>query len=211
MSRLASVNLIGLFDLYLIFTFLLSVLVRYRQYQTMLGLILSVPGRWPKLFQLASQHRTLFVNWSILLPVILTFGAMLVHTVLYYAVSYQARVTPRDLGQHWFSLGAVVAFGGCMLVLDYDAIFNVGQIDRADLEKNLDQAEYWLRSWVSSAVRTVTFGYVDPRRMVDEEVRKAMSSLTTEFHKMMWMWTLQLAVRLAFGLSLWLTWLFAAP
>jgi hypothetical protein len=78
--------------------------------------------------------------------------------------------------------------------------------DREALEKHLDQAEYWLRSWVAPAVKVLTFGYVNPRQMVHDEVRKALAQATLDFNRMMWRWALQIAMRLAFGLTLWLTW-----
>ena len=92
---------------------------------------------------------------------------------------------------------------------NYDACFNIWEIKRQDLEPYLDQAEYWLRSWVAPAVRILTLGYVNPRRMVHEEVLKALTSASVDMNKMMWRWALQIGVRISFGLTLWFTWYLA--
>jgi hypothetical protein len=211
MSRLLALNLIRLFDFYLILTVILSIYLRYRQYQDVLGLVFGVPNRWPRLFQLVTHHRTIFLTWPTLLPIGLTFALLLVHTLVYNFVWPSAELTPQDLWHHWWGLACVLVTGAAMGYLDFDAIFNAGQLDRPALERDLDQAEYWLRSWVSPAVSILTFGYVDPRRMVHEEVRKALTGVSLELNKMMWRWSVQIGVRLAFGLSLWLTWAITQP
>jgi hypothetical protein len=204
--KLAAINLIALFNFYLIITFVLSIATRYRQYRILVGLIVSAPLRWPKLIQLAHRHRTLFINWPTLLPVVLTFFLMVVHSVLYNELWPSARVTPHELRDHPAWLVIVLVLGAAMLFLDGDAIFRVGRFDRAALEKSLDQAEYWLRSWAAPAVRLLTFGFVNPRRMVHDEVSKSLREATVEVSKMMWRWSLQIGVRLGFGLSIWLGW-----
>jgi hypothetical protein len=206
MSRLLTLNLIALFDYYLMLTFILSVYLRVRQYQELVSLVVAVPGRWPKLFRMLKQHQTLFLTWQTLLPIALTLVLMLVHSAVYNFVWPSARVTPRDLWVHWVGLIFVLGFALVMVYLDFDAVFNIGQLDRPALERDLDQAEYWLRSWMAPAVRIITFGRVNPRRMVQEEVRKALTAATVELNKMMWRWSLQIGIRLSYGLSLWLTW-----
>jgi hypothetical protein len=207
MSRLASINLLTVLDVYLVLTFVLSLFMRYRQYRNLAALIVAVPGRWPKLFQLLREHRSVFFTWPTLLPVGLTFALMLAHSLVYNLVWPQARVTPPDLAAHWPGLVAVLGLAAPMLWLDYRAVFTVWEFDRRDVEKSLDQAEYWLRSWVAPALRVLTLGYVDPRQMVSEEVKKALTAGTMDLKRMMWSWSLQIAVRLCFGLSVWLTWL----
>jgi hypothetical protein len=209
MTWLKSLNLIALFDYYLILTFILSTVMRYRQYRAITGLLLSAPARWPKLLQLLSAHRQVFLSWPTLLPVALTFGLMVIHMLAYYLVWPAARVTPVDLWQHWLIsiLLALLAIG--MLILDYDACFNIWEVNRAEIEPYLDQAEYWLGSWVAPALTYLTLGYVNPRQLVHDEVRKALTTASVDMKKMMWRWSLQIAVRLAFGLLLWSMWHFA--
>jgi hypothetical protein len=131
---------------------------------------------------------------------------MLVHTVAYRVVWHMAQVTPADLWQHWLSLLGAVVFGCAMLWFDSWALFDIWHVDRSALERDFDQAEYWLGSWAAPAVQVLTLGFVNPRKMVHEEVRKALVNATRDLNTMMWRWTLQLAVRLLFGLTLWLTW-----
>src|SRR5437868_3155587 len=82
MEWLLSLKLIRLFDFYLILAFFLSTLLRVQQYRTILGVLRHVPGRWPKLFGLVRQHRSLFLTWGTILPLVLTLGLWLIHTLL---------------------------------------------------------------------------------------------------------------------------------
>jgi hypothetical protein len=204
-------NLIAVFDFYLIVTFILSTVRRIRQYRAMLGIIFAVPGRWPKLFDLVKQHRTILINWQTVAPIAATFLVTLIHTIAYNGIWHMARVTPSDLADSWLALLAALIFGAAMVWLDFTAIVQVWEIDRPSLERDLDQAEYWLRSWMAPAVRILTFGFVNPRSMVSEEVRKALTAATRDLNTMMWRWALQIAMRLFFGLTLWLTWWLNRP
>lgn len=203
---MATVNLIGVLDWYLIATFILSTIRRFAQYRAVLGVIFAVPNRWPKLFRLVKEHRTILMTWPTLAPVGVTFLIMLLHTVAYRGIWQTARVTPGDIGQHWFALLCVPALGIAMLWLDLTAIYQVADFDRPALERDLDQAEFWLRSWVAPTLRFLTLGYVNPRKIVSEEVRKALVNVGRDLNVMMWQWSLQIVVRLLFGLALWLTW-----
>ena len=61
-----------------------------------------------------------------------------------------------------------------MFALDLNSLIRVGIIPHAEMEKYFDQAEYWLRSKTAHVVRVFTLGYINPRKMVAEEVRKAL-------------------------------------
>jgi hypothetical protein len=206
METLAKFNLIALLDFYLIITFLLGTILRYRQYRAMIGLIFGFPGRWPKLLQLTHEHRLLFLSWPTLLPLALMLVLTVVNLVASKLIWTQAHLSPPDLWRHPVALIFVLLFAGPMLYLDFTAVFCVWKIDRPAVEKDLDHAEYWLRSWVSPAVNILTLGYVNPRKMVHEEVRKALTNANLDMNRMMWRWALQIAVRFAFGMTLWLTW-----
>jgi hypothetical protein len=210
MQRLASLNLIQVFDYYLILGFILGTALRVRQYGMIFRLLFTVPKRWPKMLQLAREHKTLFLTWRSILPIALTFTLMLAHTLALRLVWYHANVTPETLGQHWPALIIVTLLGGIMLYSDLRAIFLRGQLDQAVLERDLDRAEYWLRSWVAPALKYATFGFLNPRRMVSEEVRKAIVDAALNVNQQMWLWSLQISLRLFFGLSLWLTWAWTA-
>ena len=68
MSRFDAVNLIRLFDFYLAAMFVIGTYRRIELYRAFAGLALSMPGRWPRLFQLVRQHRTVFLTWNTILP-----------------------------------------------------------------------------------------------------------------------------------------------
>ena len=72
-----------------------------------------------------------------------------------------------------------------------------------------DEAEYWLRSKTAHVVRVVSFGYINPRRMVAEEVEKALVQVGDMLNFTLWWVIVQMGLRFAFALSLWLTWAFA--
>ena len=92
-----------------------------------------------------------------------------------------------------------------MLSIDWYATFTFGKIDRELMQKYFDQAEYWLRSWTAPVVHIFTLGYVNPRRMVAVEVRKALIQASRLINSTLWWVTLQVSFRVAFGLVLWLT------
>ena len=209
LTSVNTLNLIDVLDYYLILTFVVSTAVRIRCYRAILGLIIAFPHRWPKLLQLVKQYRTIFLTWPVLLAMGVTFALMLGNTLALRLVWVQARVAFADLGGLWLAFMAVIVSGGLMLFLDGQAIFNVGRFDRTALEEKLDQAEHWLQSWTAPALRLVSFGFVNPRKIVGDKVQNSLGEASRIVHGQMWRWSLGIGMRLAFGLSLWLTWALA--
>jgi hypothetical protein len=203
---LDTLNLLNVLEVYLILTFILSIIRRYAYYQALIGFIVALPQRYPKLLELAQQHRTLFLTWPTLVPVVVTFAVMAANSIALNFIWTDASVTPNGLWHFKLALILVVAFALPMLYLDFTAVFASTPFDRAALEKHLDTAEYWLRSWMAPTLKVLTFGYLNPRQMVHDEVRKALAQATLDFNRMMWRWALQVSMRLAFGLTIWLTW-----
>src|SRR5262245_33551050 len=208
MARLAALNLIEVFDIYLVLAFITGTVMRVKQYRLYLGFLFAFPNRWPKLLRLAREHRSVFLTWPTLLPIGLTFLLMVVNSLCLRLIFVDAQVTPGELQGRWGTVAIIAVLGVAMLFQDFRAMFYVGTFDRAALEKDLDQAEYWLRSWVSPALRILTFGYVNPRKIVNDEVYKALVAASLVVNEQMWRWALQLGTRFAFGLTLWLTWAF---
>jgi hypothetical protein len=103
-------------------------------------------------------------------------------------------------------LAAVAAAAGVMLYHDFQAVFRFGRFDRVALEQALDKAEHWLHSWHAPALRILTFGLVNPRRIVNDQVRQALVQANLVVNGQMWRWCLQIGARLVFGLALWLAW-----
>src|SRR4051812_27216724 len=152
MAWLWDLNLIHLFDFYLAVAFLLSTWVRIRQYRAILALVRAVPGRWPRLFELIKQHGSVFLTWSTAGPGLLALTLMLLQTLASRQLWPDAGRPPYGLtvvrlGEHLLAVPFVVGFGAAMLAVDLYFIIAVGEVDRAEMEKYFDQAEYWLRSW----------------------------------------------------------------
>jgi hypothetical protein len=206
MTELAHLNLIRFLDFYLMLTFLAGTVRRVGQYLSIGRLVLSGPSRWPRLLALVKQYRTIFLTWATVLPALLALALSLVQLVASREVWPHARLTVADLAGHWLAVAALLLLGLAMFAVDLYGILVVGQVDRAEMEKYFDQAEYWLRSKTATVVRVVTLGYVNPRRMVAAEVQKALIEASRLLNSTLWWVTVQVGLRVAFGLSLWLTW-----
>jgi hypothetical protein len=204
-SNAGHLNLIHLFDFYLALAFLVSTSVRIKQYRSILALVGGVPTRWPRLFTLVREHGSVFLTWTTVLPAILAFTLSLTHMLACRLVWPQANLTLGDLATQWQAAPFVLVFGAAMLGVDWYVTFTFGKIDRELMQKYFDQAEYWLRSWTAPVVRVFTLGYVNPRRMVAVEVRKALVEASRLINATLWWVSVQVSLRVAFGLSLWLT------
>ncbi len=198
-------NLIHLFDFYLAVIFLCGTALRVHQYRHILALVRAVPGRWPRLFQLVKRHSTVFLTWATVLPAVLAFSLSAVHMLACRLVWPQATLTVADVVQFRPALPVIALLGLAMLAVDGYAMFNFGEINREQLQKYFDQAEYWLRSWTAPVVRIVTFGRINPRQMVALEVQKALVEASRLLNSTFWWVSVQTGLRVLFGLALWLT------
>ncbi|HLN28202.1 MAG TPA: hypothetical protein VK395_10705 [Gemmataceae bacterium] len=205
MNWLWDLNLIRFFEFYLFLAFLVSTTMRLRQYESVIRLVRAVPKRWPRLLQLVKQHHGVFLTWSTMLPAGLAFFLYVLHSIACRLIWPQAALTVNALSGFRLALPVVIVLGAAMLGVDLYATFKVGNIDRPLLERYFDQAEYWLRSWVAPALNLFTLGYVNPRKMVTAEVRKALLEASRLLNATLWWVTVQVGLRIAFGLGLWLT------
>jgi hypothetical protein len=206
MTGLPNLNLIHFFDFYLMLMFGLGTARRLRQYWDSAGMVLKGPGRWPHLFRLVKQHRTVFMTWATILPGLLALTLSVVQLLASRLVWPHADLTLGDMATHWIAAVPVTLVGVAMLCVDVYGIVVVGQVDRPQMEKYFDQAEYWLRSHTAHVVRVFTLGFINPRQMVDTEVRKALTEASQMLNSTLWWVTAQLGLRVAFGLGIWLTW-----
>jgi hypothetical protein len=205
MDWLLDIRLIRFFSFYLAVMFLFSTVLRWRQYTAVLGLVRGMPSRWPRLLQVISRFRHIFLTWGTFLPLIATLVVLSAHTIAYRWLWPDADFRVRDLLELWPAIPVVALTEAAMLAFDLYTCWNVGVIDRAEVEKYFDQAEYWLKPWTAPVVHVFTLGYVNPRRMVDEEVRKALLSVSEVINTALWWVVVQTGLRIAYGLSLWLT------
>jgi hypothetical protein len=211
MSGLQGLNLIHFLDFYFMLFFFLGTLRRIRQYQDIGKLVVTGPGRWPRLLSLVKQHRTLFLTWSTVLPALLALLLSLMQLWASRVVWPEAGQPPEGLTvatliAHWPALALIAPLGLAMLAVDLYGLIRVGQVDRLEMEKYFDEAEYWLRSKTAHLVRVFTLGRINPRHMVAVEVHKALVAVSLLLNTTLWWVTVQLSLRVAFGLSLWLTW-----
>jgi hypothetical protein len=213
MSRFLALNLIYFLDFYFTLMFFVGTYRRLRQYRSIVGLAVTGPNRWPKLLELIHQHRAIFLTLRMILPLALALGLTVVQWIASRLIWPEAGVPPEGLTvekllHYWPALFVVAPIAITMFGIDLYFLIRVGSIDRSGLEKHFDQAEYWLNSRTAHVVRVVTFGKIDPRRMVNDEVRKALVAAGDMLNTSLWWWNVQIALRFFFGLSLWLTWAF---
>jgi hypothetical protein len=211
MTGLLHLSLIHFLDFYFSFLFFVGTYRRIAQYQSIGKLVLACPSRWPRLLKLIHEHRMIFLTWGTVLPGLLALLLMLAQLIASRWVWPEAGdrtdgLTVERVLHFWIALPLIVPLGLAMFAFDVYTLFRVGVIDRTMIEGNLDQAEYWLGSSKAHVVRVVTFGFVNPRKLVAEEVRKALVAVSNMLNDTLWWINLQVGLRFGFGLSLWLTW-----
>jgi hypothetical protein len=205
-DRLASLNLIRVFDFYLAVMFLFSLLRRWRVYRDAIVILVSVRGRWPRLLGRMALYRAEVLNWATFRPVVLALALTVVQWIASRMIWPTAELMGRDVAGSWWKAVVLLAAFVPMAWVDGYFLVRVGRFDRDETEKYFDQAEKWAGTWRARAVRVGTLGYVNPDRMVDLEVRKGLSEIgATVVWSMRWVST-QIALRLVFGLALWGVW-----
>src|SRR5262245_29891690 len=95
-------NLIRIFDFYLVLMFLVSFLRRWRVYWDAIRLLIAVRGRWPKLIHRLAEHKSLLLNWSFFRPAILAFILTVVQLIFSRWVFPDAVITGPQLQQEWW-------------------------------------------------------------------------------------------------------------
>lgn len=199
-------NLMDLFQFYLGVVFILSIVLRRRQYRALVELVAAGPKRWPRLMNLLSAERWLLFSWPTLVPIALALLLMLIHSAMYNLLWPHAAVTLSDLTHHTTALGLLLVCAANMVTVDAQSTFSHWEFNKADYEPMLDQAEYWLTTRWAPALKMLTFGRVDPEQRVRAEVRQALTRSQADIRAMFWNWSIQVGLRLAFGITLWLTW-----
>jgi hypothetical protein len=206
MSWLLDLRLIRFFGFYLAVMFLISTWVRLRQYSTIVRLVRSMPNRWPRLLVLVKQHVHIFLTWGTVLPLallLLIFSTNLLASKLLWPQADD--FTLAELASLYPIWPIVLICGAAMIAFDIWGIVVVTAIDQAQLEKYFDQAEFWLGSWTAPVVHFFTLGRINPRQMVAVEVRNALVSSSRMLNNTLWWVVTQAALRIACGLSLWLS------
>ncbi|MCI0381184.1 MAG: hypothetical protein L0215_26665 [Gemmataceae bacterium] len=211
MNGLLGLNLIHLLDFYLLVFFFVGTWRRIGQYRNIGKLAIAGPGRWPHLLKLMNEHRTIFMTWATVAPALLALGLTVLQLLASRLIWPEAGRPPYGLNlgrllEHWPALFVVAPLGLAMLAMDLYTVLFVAEVPRQEMEKYFDQAEYWLRSRTAHVVRAVTFGFINPRKMVANEVQKALVEASSLLNRSLWWVSMQTGLRFSFGLSLWLTW-----
>jgi len=209
MSVILRLDLIHLFNFYLALIFLLSIMLRVRQYASFYRIARAFPDRWPKLLRQITQHRAIFLTFGNLGPALIALALCGLNMLACQQIWPHAQLAVGQLFKIWPAVPFVILFGAAMLALDVYATLWVTKINQAEVEKYFDQAEFWLKSWAAPVVRVFTLGRINPRLMVNEEVRKALIDVSRSINSTMWWVAAQTGLRIAYGLSLWLTFAFS--
>ena len=210
MNGILRLDLIHLFNFYLAIIFVLSIMLRVSQYASFFRIARAFPDRWPKLLREISQHKAIFLTLGNLSPALIALALCGVNMLACRQIWPHAQLTVGRLFEIWPAVPFVILCGAAMLALDVYATLWVTEINQAEVEKYFDQAEFWLKSWAAPVVRAFTLGRINPRLMVNEEVRKALIDVSRSINSTMWWVAAQTGLRIAYGLSLWLTFAFSS-
>jgi len=207
---LEAVNLIRLFDLYLMLMMLISLWRRRRVYTDAVRIGWSTFHKRKKLLgRLGPQVRTLLTR-SVVVP----FAVVAVLTVVQWVCSRliwpHAVVPLGEVGGTWWKLLLVVVAALPMLGVDVYFLVRVAKFDHQSTEQYLDYAERWL-GWRGRVVRAATVGVVNPTRIVDVEVKRNLEWIGQTASWAMWWTSVQSTFRVAFGLLVWLLWVTNVP
>lgn len=201
--ELSALNLMTTYERYLILTFILSFLIRFRQYQSNVQFAWQFPQQWPSVLEVIKEHRSIFLRWTTLLPVAITLGILLVHTICYRLIWSEATVTPADLSNYIGVLLFLLPVSLWMVCLDLKTLFTASQLNFAEIEKNLEKGEFALTSRTMSALRFASLGFFNPRKYVEERVADSLHGVRMALLVQLRRWSFHTAVRITFGFLLW--------
>lgn len=202
--ELSTINLMASYERYLLLTFVLSLLLRFRQYHTNVRFAWAFPQQWPNVLEIIKKHSAIFLTWTTILPVAVTLGILLTHTVCYRLIWSEAVVTPSELGQHLLVLAFLLPVSLWMLFLDLTTLFRASQLDFAEIEKNLSKGESALTSRALSALRLASLGFFNPRKLVENRIADSLHGVRLALLAQLRRWSFHTAVRITFGFLLWL-------
>jgi hypothetical protein len=198
-------NLIRVFDFYLTLMFAISCIRRWDVYLNALRMLIVVRGRWPKLIQRLGEHKSIILNWSFFRPAILALILAVIQLIASRMIWPNAVLTGPQLQEEWWWIPIILVPLIPMLAVDLYFIIRVAKFDHDEAVKYLDMAESWL-GWKGPLVRVLTLGIFNPRKMVDEELKKSLKEYRSTLAASLWWVILQTTLRLGFGLTLWTVW-----
>jgi hypothetical protein len=198
-------NLIRVFDFYVTLMFIISLARRWYVYLSAIRLLIAVRGRWPKLIGVLAEHKSLLLNRSFFRPAILALVLTVAQLVASRIIFPQAVLTGEQLRAEWWWILVILIPLVPMLAVDIYFLVRVGKFDHDETVKYFDQAESWL-GWKGPIVRALTLGIVNPKKMVNDEVKKSLAEYRSTLQASLWWVSVQIGLRLVFGLTLWVVW-----
>lgn len=189
-------NLIHVYEYYLLATFLLGAL-QIRTYLALIRFAMSVPGRWPELYQILRANIGVLLTWPVAVIGVFTTGLWALHVFLRRLIWPQAHVTWTQLSADTLWLAITAFFGLTMLFLDGWALLRVARFKPPRMQWILTATDFGLRSSKIGTPLRILVGWHLQRKLV-----KRLPMLVQ--------WTLrrtaEVSARLAFGLCLWGGW-----
>jgi hypothetical protein len=198
-------NLIRVFDFYVTLMFVISLARRWYVYLSAIRLLIAVRGRWPKLIGVLAEHKSLLLNRAFFRPAILALLLTVTQLILSRVIFPKAVLTVEQLQRQWWWIIVILVPLVPMLCVDIYFVVRVGKFDHGETVKYFDQAESWL-GWKGPLVRVLTFGVVNPKKMVNDEVKKSLTEYRSTLQASLWWVSVQIGLRLVFGLTLWAVW-----
>src|SRR5216683_455421 len=90
-------NLIHFLDFYFSFFFLANTMRRWRQYRIIGKLVVTSPGRWPRLLNLIQENKTIVLTWTTFVPGLLALGLSILQVLASRLVWPEAGMPPHGL------------------------------------------------------------------------------------------------------------------
>ena len=199
-------NLLRLFEFYLFAMFFIGMVRRAGLYRSIVRLTVGLIRRYQKLLDVLREEGRLLLTWSAGLPLALTLLLWAIQAFLTRVKFPDQPLPATELTGRWWFLPALTLPALGMLFVDGYFLIRIGNIDVAQAEKYFGRAESWLGTWKASAVKAVTLGYVDPQRIVQSEVKKALTAGQQLIHTLLWWTVVQTGMRVAVGTALWIIW-----
>lgn len=205
-TTFADLNLITLFEWYLLATFLVSLAIRYQLYRSYVELFWSMPDRWPAMYDVIKKHSRSFLNWTMTIPVGIMLAIYLIHMISYRIIWTDADISPLDLFGSWIVWLPVLVLMLAMLYNDFRGLFQLTPVNFTDLQTNLRHGEFALNPKLSKWVRRLTFNKIDPKQIVESRVKDTLQWIRSAFLLQLRYQSFFTVVRIAFGFLLWTAW-----
>jgi hypothetical protein len=202
----ADINLIGMFELYLFLAFVLSTAIRYHHYRSNVAFLLQVPQRWPQMYSMIRENTSLFLRWTMIIPVAITLSVFLIYFLAYRLIWTEAVISWHELWADRLTAIQVTLVGCAMLALDLSTLFSSSQWNYNEIERNLTRGESTLKSRSLRFLRFLTFKRFDHEQIVRNRVQDSLSYVRLALIDQLRQQSIRTAVRIACGFLIWISW-----